>query len=62
MALLSSMRATRIWRRVQPATVRSFLSACIVAATYDLARALALVITVPHRHAGVRRLATEERA
>jgi hypothetical protein len=49
--LLSSMRAIRMWRRGRARQDGSLAGAWLVALAYDLARALALVVSIPHRRA-----------
>jgi GT2 family glycosyltransferase len=50
---LSALRALRIWRRIAAPRRRMLLPACAVAVVYDAARAVALLVTVPHRRATV---------
>jgi glycosyltransferase involved in cell wall biosynthesis len=47
----SLLRTIRIWRRIRQERGAMLPAAFVVAFTYDLARALALVVTVPHRRA-----------
>lgn len=45
------LRATRMATRAEGHTVRQFVQACSVAVLYDLARAFALIVRMPHRRA-----------
>jgi glycosyltransferase involved in cell wall biosynthesis len=59
---LSSLRALIIWTRIRGRHPRMFAGALAVAVVYDAARALALVVAVPHRNAGLRTASVEEGA
>ena len=53
LTLLSMLRAIRIWLRIRRRIPAMFGRACVVAFVYDSARALALLISVPHRRAEI---------
>jgi GT2 family glycosyltransferase len=60
--LLSSVRAVRIWRRVRAKQTGSLAGAWVVALAYDVARALAVLVPVPHRRAAAPRLVHGEQS
>ena len=60
--LLSSLRAVRIWRRVRATRAGTLAGAWLVALAYDAARALALIVPVPHRRAAVPMLVRGEQS
>jgi hypothetical protein len=53
--LLSSVRAIRLWRRARARHDGTLAGAWLVALAYDVARALALLVSIPHRRAGAAR-------
>lgn len=58
--LLSSIRAVRIWRRVRAKQAGNLAGAWLVALAYDVARALAVIVPIPHRRAAAPRLVLGE--
>jgi hypothetical protein len=48
---LAGLRASVLWNRLEPRSIGDLGRAFVVACTYDLARALALVARTPHRRA-----------
>jgi glycosyltransferase involved in cell wall biosynthesis len=62
LAVQSMLRAIRIWLRIRREVPGMFGRACALAIVYDSARALALLISVPHRRAEVRPTPVGEQA